>query len=94
MTVSVLCVFLMVPWVGLQFVIVAFSGHTHLMFGTGEEHCIKSVDLIWAWKPFWSCDLDHIVILHRRTILNCGYLDYTAGSSKGQMPTMTIGTYL
>ena len=28
--VSVLCLFLMVPWVGLQCVIVAFPGHTRL----------------------------------------------------------------
>ena len=28
MTVSVLYIFLMVPWVGLQCVIVVFSGHT------------------------------------------------------------------
>ena len=27
--VCVLCVFLMVPWVGLQSVIVVFPGHTH-----------------------------------------------------------------
>ena len=29
LTVCVLCLFLMVLWVGLQFVIVAFPGHTH-----------------------------------------------------------------
>ena len=28
--VNVLCLFLTVPWVGMQYVIVAFSGHTHL----------------------------------------------------------------
>ena len=32
MAVIVLCLFLTVPWVGLQFVIVAFPGHTHLLF--------------------------------------------------------------
>ena len=32
LTVSVLCLFLTVPWVGLQCVIVAFPGHTHLLF--------------------------------------------------------------
>ena len=32
MTVSVLAVFLPVPWVGLQSVIVAFPGHTHFLF--------------------------------------------------------------
>ena len=31
MTVSVLWLFLMVPWVGLQCVIVVFPDHTHLL---------------------------------------------------------------
>ena len=30
--VCVLCLFLTVPWAGLQSVIVAFPGHTHLLF--------------------------------------------------------------
>ena len=32
MTVSVLWLFLMVPWVGLQCVILVFPDHTHLIF--------------------------------------------------------------
>ena len=32
MTVSTLCLFLIVSWVGLQFVIVAFPGHTYFLF--------------------------------------------------------------
>ena len=32
LAVSVLCLFLTVPWVGLQCVIVAFPGHSHLLF--------------------------------------------------------------
>ena len=32
MAISVLCHYLTVPWVGLQCVIVAFSGHTRLLF--------------------------------------------------------------
>ena len=31
-TVGVLLFFLMVPWVGLQYVIVVFSDHTYLLF--------------------------------------------------------------
>ena len=31
-SVSVLCLFLMVPWIVLQCVIVSFPGHTHLCF--------------------------------------------------------------
>ena len=30
--ISVLCLFLAVPWVGLWFVVVAFPGHTHLRY--------------------------------------------------------------
>ena len=32
MAVIVLCLFLMVPWFDLECVIVAFPGHTHLLF--------------------------------------------------------------
>ena len=32
--VNVLRLFLMVQWAGLQFVIVVFTGHTHLLFYT------------------------------------------------------------
>ena len=32
MTVSALCLFLAVPWVGLQRVIVVFPDYTHLLF--------------------------------------------------------------
>ena len=35
-TVSVLWLFLTVPWVGLQRVIVIFPDHTHLLFGVGD----------------------------------------------------------
>ena len=31
-TVNVMCIFLMVPWVGLQCVIVVFPDHSHLLF--------------------------------------------------------------
>ena len=31
-TLNVLWLFLMVPWVGLQYVIVIFPDHTHLLF--------------------------------------------------------------
>ena len=32
-TINVLWLFLTVPWVGLQYVIVVFPDHTHLLFG-------------------------------------------------------------
>ena len=31
-TINILLLFLMVPWVGLQYVIVVFPDHTHLLF--------------------------------------------------------------
>ena len=34
-TINVLWLFLKVPWVGLQYVIVVFLDHTHLLFGRG-----------------------------------------------------------
>ena len=30
---SVLWIFLVIPWVGLSYVVVAFPSHTHLLFG-------------------------------------------------------------
>ena len=35
-TIYVLWLFLTVPWVGLQYVIVVFPDHTHLLFDLGE----------------------------------------------------------
>ena len=32
-----MCLFLMVPWVGMHSVNVAFSGHTHLLFMSESE---------------------------------------------------------
>ena len=37
-TINVLWLFLMVPWVGLQCVIVVFPDHTHLLFV--KEWCL------------------------------------------------------
>ena len=39
MTVNVLWLFLAVPWVGLQFVIVVFPYHSHLLYVIGS--CLK-----------------------------------------------------
>ena len=38
MAVSFLCLFPTVPLIGLQSVIVAFPGHTHLHFGKMDAH--------------------------------------------------------
>ena len=38
MPVSVLCLFLAEPWVGLQLEIVTYSGHTHFLFQTRRGH--------------------------------------------------------
>ena len=48
MTVSVLWLFLMVPWVGLQCVIVVFPDHTHLLF------CVNGVK--------FECQYDDITL--------------------------------
>ena len=43
MAISVLCLFLMVSWVGLHCVIVAFLGHTHLLFNSVTSvYCVSS----------------------------------------------------
>ena len=47
MTASVLWPFLVVPWVGLQCVIVVFPGHTHLLFS------VRLSD--WLRPRFGSC---------------------------------------
>ena len=39
--VSVLCLFLMVQWVGLWCVIVAFPGHTHLVFINSQNKTVN-----------------------------------------------------
>ena len=41
-TINVLGLFLRVSWVGLQFVIVVFPDHTHLLFGDVNLYCRKS----------------------------------------------------
>ena len=46
MTVSVLWIFLTVPWVGLQFVIVVFPDHTHCPFIIGRHKCILVYQLL------------------------------------------------
>ena len=48
-TVNVLWLFLTVPWVGLQWVIVVFPDHTHLPFDTvSYQHCVS----YWPTSPF------------------------------------------
>ena len=39
-TINVLWLFLTVPWVGLQYVIVVFTDHTHLLF---VLYCTKTI---------------------------------------------------
>ena len=52
MRISVLWFFLTVPWVGLQWVIVAFSDHTHLLLDiTVNQSEVK-------FEPFIQCSLN------------------------------------
>ena len=50
LTASVLCLFLVVPWVGLLSMIAAFYGHTHMLFETFTCQL-----LIWASYSFNIC---------------------------------------
>ena len=43
MAVSVMYLFLAVPWVGLWFVIMAFPSHTHLFFSWSDRQCERVV---------------------------------------------------
>ena len=65
MTVKVMGFFLMVPWVGLQCVIVAFTGHTDLLYNlivldyvaniaqkTESAECAHFQDQTCLFRPF------------------------------------------
>ena len=41
MVLNVVCLFLAVPWVGLQFMIVVFPDYTHLIF-----HCCTDISKV------------------------------------------------
>ena len=45
-TIIVMSLFLTVPWIGLQCVVVVFSDHTHLLFGDGCWHPDSILTLI------------------------------------------------
>ena len=32
--------------------------------GSGEEDFLKGFYHIWAWRPSWSCDQDHVKEIH------------------------------
>ena len=44
-TINVLWLFLTVPWVGLQYVVVVFPDHTHLLLDTDQDRKNFSPDL-------------------------------------------------
>ena len=48
--VSVVCFSLTVPWVGLQCVLVAIPGHTHLLFD--KTFTIKSITILTSDDDF------------------------------------------
>ena len=54
-TVDVLWLFFMVPWVGLQFVIVVFSDHTHVH--TASQYKYVKVPVIKKTIPMGICGL-------------------------------------
>ena len=50
--VIVVWLFLAVPWVCLQFVIVVFPDHTHLLFMA----CTRTITLLWIFLESFSFD--------------------------------------
>ena len=49
-TVNVLWLFLTMPWVGLQYVIVVFHDHTHLPFHVGFKECPCIIGRVPMWE--------------------------------------------
>ena len=48
-----------------------------------EEKIFKGFEHIWAWRPLWSCDLDHLYIFShfpRRLHIKFGF-DWPSGFS-------------
>ena len=59
-TINVLWLFLTVPWVGLQCVIVVFLDHTHLLFGKQSYKCGYCLDGLLTF---------YILETHKRALL-------------------------
>ena len=55
-TVNVLLLFLTVPWAGLQFMIVVFHDHTHLLFGYG---CFTFIVFLVSYGCYCTVTLPH-----------------------------------
>ena len=87
MTVSVLWLFLAVPWVGLEYVIVVFPGHTRLQFGTNRV-CMNtsfSQSSRLEVKLLSTCSSVCISVYHRPIMqftLNMTCLDRDIAKSK------------
>ena len=65
-TVNVLWLFLMVPLVGLQCVIVVFPDHSHLLFAKGHcrlKHCVNKYSTLKLFSEFLL--ILHIHIIRR-----------------------------
>ena len=52
MAVSVLCLFLAVPWVGLLSVVVKFTGHNHMLVYIMSEY----LDYLLTCQTVWSIE--------------------------------------
>ena len=64
---SAMCLFLTVPWVGLQCVIVVFSGHTHLCLGHFIYITIK-IDQLFRVScrviiHSWQLEVNYFIII-------------------------------
>ena len=68
------CLFLVMPWVCLQFVIVVFSDHTHLLFYS-FDHCIcNKVDCVtydlFLWSSTWSFVVIWQILFRQNSFIN------------------------
>ena len=60
-TINVLWLFLLVPWASLQYVIVVFSEHTHLLSDvpsfTNIQYTVKQAYGDMGWSFVWDCSI-------------------------------------
>ena len=73
-SVNVLWLFLMVPWVGLQFVIVVFPDHTHLLFHVYS--CYNMLSPVFKTNQC-SCGCCHALEINVQKIMHVFFIIIT-----------------
>ena len=72
--VIVVWLFLAAPWVCLQFVIVVFPDHTHLLFPVGNNAHEDTEDTQYTWqKTVWFKPKDLLLIFHIKSVVETVY---------------------